>query len=158
MSTENLSKEIKFVSNENDSSKLNEAFESNIELAFETNTTGVLMQLEGLKEKNLQTEKDVKIAKDIRTGDLKDGFEMEESKSKNAVGEVNYEILIGEYNNILPIWFLELGYERSKSICLISTSGIDYKGRRGSWQGTGFLISDNILLTNYHVLNSKSVS
>ena len=55
MSTENLSKEIKFVSAENESSKLNQGFESLKDLAFEADTTGVLMQLEGLREKNLQT-------------------------------------------------------------------------------------------------------
>lgn len=172
MESENLSYEIEFLSNEKTANnEINNTFESNNNLAFNTNTTGILMQLEGLEEKNLQTINDVELFRKISSNNYESnlieinnesilkGVDSEtiiiENNDQSTSSKLTYEVIIGEYNNILPIWFLELGYERSKSICLISTSGIDYKDRKGSWQGSGFLISNNILLTNYHVLNSK---
>lgn len=75
--------------------------------------------------------------------------------------ELNYSLETGttleviyEKNNLLPAWFLEVGAKYAKPVCKIETSGSDYQGRQGSWVGTGFLVSENILLTNHHVLNS----
>src|SRR5262249_54470858 len=45
-----------------------------------------------------------------------------------------------------------------RAVGKISTSGTDFRGRNGSWSGTGFLVGKNILLTNHHVLNSKDVA
>ncbi|MCE7993308.1 MAG: hypothetical protein HEP71_15080 [Roseivirga sp.] len=56
---------------------------------------------------------------------------------------------IHKKNNLLPISFLYDAVDRSKAICRISTST--------SW-GTGTLIGDGLILTNNHVLESKSVA
>ncbi|HSK80959.1 MAG TPA: trypsin-like peptidase domain-containing protein, partial [Thermoanaerobaculia bacterium] len=70
--------------------------------------------------------------------------------------EVRFERVI-DIPNFLPSWFLGVGASRARAVCKIETSGIDYEGMEGSWSGTGVLISENILLTNHHVLNSKQV-
>ena len=74
-----------------------------------------------------------------------------------AEGTLKLESIISQ-SNLLPAWFLPVGAERARAICKIETSGSDYQGRRGSWMGTGFLISDSILMTNCHVLNSLEVA
>ncbi|HVG21179.1 MAG TPA: serine protease, partial [Blastocatellia bacterium] len=69
----------------------------------------------------------------------------------------NLEIKIGE-DNFLPAWFLDVGPTRSTAVCKIEASGTNYKGKRGRWAGTGFLISENIILTNHHVINSTDTA
>lgn len=61
-------------------------------------------------------------------------------------------------NDLRPAFWLEEGAARSRSVCKIDASGIDYKGRSGSWSGTGFLVAPGIVCTNHHVLNSKDVA
>ena len=63
------------------------------------------------------------------------------------------ELVINK-NNFLPVCFLEEGARQARAVCKITTFGTDYKGHQGSWSGTGVLVGENILLTNYHVLNS----
>lgn len=71
--------------------------------------------------------------------------------------ETIFEVQIGE-SNFLPACFLELGAKVSRAICKIEAEGVNYKGKSGSWEGTGFMVSENILLTNHHVLNSLDVA
>jgi|GEM_PF-327125 len=61
-------------------------------------------------------------------------------------------------DDLRPAWWLEEGAARSRAVCKIDASGVDYKGRPGSWSGTGFLVAPDILCTNHHVLNSKDVA
>ncbi|MGM4939750.1 endonuclease [Rhizobium sp. 768_B6_N1_8] len=61
-------------------------------------------------------------------------------------------------NDLRPAWWLEEGAARSRAVCKIDASGVDYKGRSGSWSGSGFLVAPGILCTNHHVLNSKEVA
>jgi DNA/RNA endonuclease G (NUC1)/endonuclease/exonuclease/phosphatase family metal-dependent hydrolase len=68
-----------------------------------------------------------------------------------------FELVVGR-SNFLPAVFLENGVNTSRATCLIRTSGVDFRGRRGAWTGTGFLVARNILLTNHHVLNSVAVA
>lgn len=67
------------------------------------------------------------------------------------------EKLIGS-NDLVPAYWLELGAARSRTVCKVDAGGVDYKGRRGSWSGTGFLVARNILCTNHHVINSLDVA
>ncbi|MDC0672907.1 trypsin-like peptidase domain-containing protein [Nannocystis radixulma] len=71
--------------------------------------------------------------------------------------ELRFENIIGR-DNLLPACFLKIGAERARSVCLVSTSGTNYKGERGSWRGTGFMISPNILVTNHHVLHTMEAA
>ncbi len=56
------------------------------------------------------------------------------------------ERITGKQSTLLPIAFLEVGLERAKAIARIDL------GARGS--GSGFLIGDDLLLTNHHVLET----
>jgi V8-like Glu-specific endopeptidase len=67
------------------------------------------------------------------------------------------EIISGE-PDFVPAWFLAVGAARAQAVCLINASGTNYRGEQGTWSGTGFLVSPNILLTNHHVLNSADVA
>ena len=152
MSPTNVSSQVPFVNELNENLDANAGFESKDKLAFETETTGVLMQLEGLEAKTLQSTDDKQLLEKLVVPGAKAAVDVEAEAAP-----ITFEAIIGDKNNILPIWFLECGFSRSRAICHISTSGIDYKGNNTSWLGTGFMVSENILLTNYHVLNSKSV-
>ena len=156
MEATNLSHEVSFVSKElkKETTKVNENFASKPKLSFEAEITGALMQLDGLAEKNVQSNRDRSLQRVLK---LNEGADPKNLPAPTSAEKINYEAILGEHNNILPVWFLDLGNIRAKSVCLIQTSGMDYKKRRGSWMGTGFLVSDNIILTNYHVLNSVEV-
>lgn len=67
------------------------------------------------------------------------------------------EVIIGEVN-FLPAWFLQVGAQTASAVCKIEASGVNYQGARGSWCGTGFLVTPSILLTNNHVVNSADVA
>jgi hypothetical protein len=54
--------------------------------------------------------------------------------------------------------FLTLRRRAQRQSARSETSGINYKGEKSDWWAvTGFLISDNIILTNHHVVNSIAV-
>lgn len=57
------------------------------------------------------------------------------------------EKLMGKQSTLLPISWLEIGLQRAKSIAKVK--------RVDNMFGTGFLIRDNLFLTNHHVLPTK---
>jgi V8-like Glu-specific endopeptidase len=57
-----------------------------------------------------------------------------------------YEKIIGE-NTLRPIAFLTQGLQVARAVAYIGVHGPS-----GSWSGTGFLVSPDLLLTNHHVL------
>jgi N-acetyl-anhydromuramyl-L-alanine amidase AmpD/lysozyme family protein/endonuclease/exonuclease/phosphatase family metal-dependent hydrolase len=69
----------------------------------------------------------------------------------------SFELAIGR-DTSLPSVFLEALATQRRAVGKISTSGTDFRGRNGSWSGTGFMVGKNILLTNHHVLNSTDVA
>lgn len=66
----------------------------------------------------------------------------------------NKERILGE-NDLLPINYFLKGLTHAKAIGRITIVSAD--GREQGW-GTGFLISSNILMTNNHVLESKTLA
>lgn len=61
------------------------------------------------------------------------------------------ERIIGN-NDLMSINFLQIGYIVSKSVCRIHVRDINGKNEG---YGTGFLISENVLMTNNHVLEDS---
>jgi V8-like Glu-specific endopeptidase len=67
---------------------------------------------------------------------------------KRPLDSEHLEKIIGKQSTLLPVSFLELGLECAKAVARIDL------GKRGS--GSGFLIGDDLLLTNHHVLENKT--
>jgi endonuclease I/V8-like Glu-specific endopeptidase len=93
---------------------------------------------------------------DTQTEELVVGPPVQVDNRVNSLVDRQDELIIG-MPDFLPGWFLDVGVARKRAVCKVETSGTDYKGREGAWSGTGFLISDSLLITNHHVLNSRKV-
>lgn len=97
----------------------------------------------------------------VRTISLRNTGIVSEEEVRHAMengDEQLLELTVGK-SNILPAWFLDVGPVRSSAVCKIEASGTNYKGEEDQeWVGTGFLVSENILLTNHHVINSEKVA
>ena len=65
--------------------------------------------------------------------------------------EERLEKIIGA-NTLRPIAFLSQGLQAAKSVAFINVNGGVER-----WSGTGFLISNNFLITNYHVIPNISL-
>ncbi|WP_299848359.1 serine protease [uncultured Roseovarius sp.] len=61
--------------------------------------------------------------------------------------DLGKEAYIGPRNNILSGEFLEIGLLTARSVCKIT---------HGLTTGTGFLVGDGVVLTNYHVLSKQA--
>ncbi|TIL96295.1 MAG: hypothetical protein E5Y73_01950 [Mesorhizobium sp.] len=71
--------------------------------------------------------------------------------------ELILETAVGRYLTS-PAALLHVLGDRRRAVAIVSTQGTDYKGERGQWSGTGFLVGPNLFLTNHHVLNSLDVA
>lgn len=67
------------------------------------------------------------------------------------------EIAIGRDESLEAV-FLELLARQRQAVGIVYTRGVNFRGERGEWSGTGFLVAPNLLLTNHHVLNSLEVA
>ena len=64
--------------------------------------------------------------------------------------EGQLEQLMGKQSTLLPVGFMELGLQRSKSVARLVTAGGE--------SGTGFLVGKNLFITNNHVLPDKETA
>lgn len=85
------------------------------------------------------------------------GGAVSEGAAETVAAGGSPEIVLGR-SNFLPASFLAVGTATANATAFVRASGTDFRGRTGSWSGTGFLLSPNILLTNHHVLNSPAVA
>lgn len=83
---------------------------------------------------------------ELREKDLQDLESNQESFLIVTPG-FGQEAYIGERNNILSGEFLEIGIMAARAVCKIT---------RGVETGTGFLVGEGIVLTNYHVISSST--
>ncbi|CAN5744026.1 hypothetical protein BH20ACI4_BH20ACI4_22880 [soil metagenome] len=118
--------------------------------------------LEEINKKNLAMDNYKQTGLAIRADSRSFASESELPSAKTITDALDdkdsiFELVIGK-SDFLEAWFLEVGLKASKAVCLVKAEGVDYKGRDGSWSGTGFLVSPNVLLTNNHVLNSFEVA
>jgi S1-C subfamily serine protease len=81
------------------------------------------------------------------------GPEVKEPDWKGKIDKSDLEKITGDKTTLLPISFLQTGLARAKSVArvLVSTSG-------GTSAGTGFLLPNNIFITNNHVLPDKATA
>ncbi|MBI5368961.1 MAG: trypsin-like peptidase domain-containing protein [Planctomycetes bacterium] len=92
----------------------------------------------------------------LRTAQLAGSGRMTAVEIRESAGKTEdiYEKIL-QKSNLLPAWFLSVGLSRSRAVCRVSVSdSVDFRGQQGSWVGTGFLVAEDILLTNHHVLNT----
>ena len=85
------------------------------------------------------------------------GLEPTVRAAPGPAGAADFELVLDK-SDLLPVSFLDVGVQRAHAVCKIKASGTNYRGESGEWAGTGFLVSNNILLTNHHVLNSPDVA
>ncbi|MDO5708424.1 MAG: serine protease [Andreesenia angusta] len=76
------------------------------------------------------------------------------SKNLDEYDTIAFERIIG-YSDLFPIAYLETGLKASESVCRISVR--DSYGRIQGY-GTGFMISDSLIMTNNHVIKSERVA
>ncbi len=112
--------------------------------------------IEGIPSEQSAVDSPIKMAVGFRNPAMRIaqmGPEMDTSQINRLNTDKILEAVTGT-PDFLPAWFLQEGTRLARSICKIETCGTNYAGAYGHWSGTGFLVSENILLTNNHVLNS----
>ena len=67
---------------------------------------------------------------------------------KRPLDSQQLEKITGKQSTLYPITFLEIGVQRAKAVARMDL------GERG--KGSGFLIGNDLLLTNHHVLEDKA--
>lgn len=67
-------------------------------------------------------------------------------------GGTGFEAAVG-IENVVDAGLLSILAERRRAVARIRWSGVNFRGERGDWVGTGFLVGPNLLVTNNHVLH-----
>jgi hypothetical protein len=67
------------------------------------------------------------------------------------------EAAVGRYLTS-PAALLKILARRQRAVALVTASGTNFQQISGTWTGTAFLVAENILLTNHHVLNTVQVA
>jgi V8-like Glu-specific endopeptidase len=75
------------------------------------------------------------------------GPELTDAGDKSQVDSKALEKVIGAVSTLLPISFLQTGVEKAKSVARVLI-----KRANGTEAGTGFLLPNNLFLTNNHVI------
>lgn len=88
-----------------------------------------------------------------------DGWRQVRTEGPGGEPGLTVEAAVGRFMT-LPAALLELLARRRRAVARIRAAGTDYRGVRqdSAWMGTGFLVAENLLLTNHHVLNSAEVA
>ncbi len=84
----------------------------------------------------------------LKNGQIPAFREGAEARDWQGAARPKLEALTGQVSSLVPISFLEIGLERARAVARVAF--ID-----GS-SGSGFLIADNILITNHHVLHNPA--
>ncbi|MEM5542644.1 serine protease [Sulfitobacter sp. AS92] len=67
-------------------------------------------------------------------------------------GGSGFEAAVG-VENVVDAGLLAILADRRRAVARITCSGVNFRGERGDWTGTGFLVGPNLLVTNNHVLH-----
>jgi V8-like Glu-specific endopeptidase len=81
---------------------------------------------------------------------LVEGPELTNAGWNGPTGRAQLEKILGSRSTLIPVSYLELGLKRSAAVVYVDL------GPQGS--GSGFLIKDNILITNNHVIPDKETA
>jgi V8-like Glu-specific endopeptidase len=87
-------------------------------------------------------EKDYSMGPDIKTTDWKESLD-----------EEGLEKITGDASTLLPISFLQVGLDRARSVARVFIR----RGNRAE-VGTGFLLANNLFLTNNHVIGGSDTA
>ena len=95
-------------------------------------------------------ENDSKKNSNLEKMDIKDNTLKSRRKLLNKYDSIAMERIMGK-SDLFPISYLQMGTNSGNSICRIQI-----RDDKGSFigSGTGFLVSDNVLMTNNHVIDS----
>jgi len=70
-------------------------------------------------------------------------------------GGTGFEAAVG-IENVVDAGLLAILAKRRRAVARISWSGVNFRGERGDWVGTGFLVGPNLFVTNNHVLHDAA--
>ena len=107
-----------------------------------------------IRNKNLQQIKNARKKHDISTADKSEKIQYRRSLIKKRNDTFAWERVIGK-DDLLSINYLEFGKKASRTICRIKIK--DLKRGELLGYGTGFMVSQMLLMTNWHVLKNQEL-
>ncbi len=82
--------------------------------------------------------------------DYTTGKDLKEADIKGKIDPKSLEKITGAATTLLPVSFLETGVQKAKSVARVLL-----KRPNGTEAGTGFLLPNNLFITNNHVIKNK---